>query len=144
MTSNYGVQRQPTRAIILLTKIKSTARRSTMRLSATTMRLGATTMAFFRKGEELEATDFENLPHDDPALVPPKLGFRNFDRVPRRRTPLVLAFLLLIATGVTAFGRDHFPEARAEAAQAATVVGAKAATGWAYVKQLVAGKHGAP
>jgi hypothetical protein len=71
---------------VLLTKIKTT-----------TTRLGSRTLAFFRKGDELEATEYEALPYDDPTLVPPKLGFRNFDRVPRNHAPLVITVLLVAA-----------------------------------------------
>ena len=71
---------RPSRRIVLLTKIKNT-----------TMGLGSRTMTFFRKGEELEATGYETLPYDDPTLVPPKLGFRDVDKVPRNRAPLVIA-----------------------------------------------------
>jgi hypothetical protein len=71
---------------VLLTKIKSTS-----------MRLGSRTLAFFRKGDELEATEFKALPYDDPTLVPPKLGFRDFDRVPRNHAPLVITVLLVAA-----------------------------------------------
>jgi len=84
MIPNSPVLRRPSRRIILLTKIKSRA-----------SSLGARTMSFFRKGEELEATEYENLPHDDPSLVPPKLGFRNFDSVPRNRAPLVITIVLI-------------------------------------------------
>ena len=54
---------RPSRRVILLTNIKRT-----------TMRLGAVTQAFFRKGEELEATGFENVPPDDPTLVLAEIG----------------------------------------------------------------------
>ena len=60
------------------------------------MGLGSRTMAFFRKGEELEATEYENLPYNDPSLVPPKLGFRDFDRVPRNYKPLAIAVVLIV------------------------------------------------
>ena len=93
MISNSDVVRPPSRRIVLLTRIKQT-----------TLRLGSRTQAFFRKGDELEATGFENLPHDDPTLVPPKLGFRSFDRVPRNRAPMLVAFLLLATAAVVAFG----------------------------------------
>jgi hypothetical protein len=55
-------------------------------------------MTFFRKGEELEATGFKALPYDDPTLVPPKLGFRSFDSIPRNRAPLVITVLLIAVT----------------------------------------------
>ena len=83
MISNPEVLRPPSRRIVLLTKLKNT-----------TMRLGSRTQAFFRRGDELEAAGYENLPHDDPTLVPPKLGFHSFDRVPRNRAPMLIAFLV--------------------------------------------------
>jgi hypothetical protein len=94
MVSNSDVSGRPSRRIVLLTKLKRT-----------TMRLGAMTQAFFVRGEQLEATGFENVPHDDPTLVPPKLGFRGFDRIPRNRAPLLIVFLLVAATLVGVVGR---------------------------------------
>ena len=93
MIPTSGGLQHPSRRIVLLTKIK-----------ATTTRLGSRTMAFFRKGEELEATEYEALPYDDPTLVPPKLGFRNFDRIPRNHTPLVIALLLVAAAALGVIG----------------------------------------
>jgi len=93
MIANSAVPRRPSRRIILLTKIKSRANS-----------LGARTMSFFRKGEELEATEYENLPHDDPTLVPPKLGFRNFDSVPRNRAPLVITIVLIAVAALGVVG----------------------------------------
>jgi hypothetical protein len=61
-------------------------------------------MAFFRKGEELEATEYENLPHDDPSLVPPKLGFRDFDSVPRNYKPLAITVVLIVVGVLGVFG----------------------------------------
>jgi hypothetical protein len=78
---------------VLLTKIKTT-----------TMRLGSRTLSFFRKGEELEATGYETLAYDDPMLVPPKLGFRNVDRVPRNRAPLVISILLVAVATLGVLG----------------------------------------
>jgi hypothetical protein len=83
----------PSRRIVLLTKIKNT-----------TKGLGSRTMAFFRKGDELEATGFKTLPYDDPMLVPPKVEFRGFDKIPRNRAPLVIAVLLIAVAAVGVFG----------------------------------------
>ena len=91
--SSHAPQR-PSRRIVLLTKIKNT-----------TTGLGARTMTFFRKGEELEATGYETLPYDDPTLVPPKLGFRDVDKVPRNRAPLVIAVVLVAVAALGVFGR---------------------------------------
>lgn len=85
---------RPSRRIVLLTKIKNT-----------TMGLGSRTMTFFRKGEELEATGYKTLPYDDPMLVPPKLGFRDVDKVPRNRAPFVIAVLLIAVAALIVFGR---------------------------------------
>jgi len=93
MIPNAPVLRRPSRGIVLLTKIKG---------RATT--LGSRTMAFFRKGEELEATEYENLPHDDPSLVPPELGFRDFDSVPRNYKPLAIAVVLIVVGVLGVFG----------------------------------------
>jgi hypothetical protein len=131
MTWNYSVQRPRARTIVLLTKIKSTAR------------LGANTLAFFRKGDDLEATEFENLPYNDPALVPPKLGFRNFDRIPRHRAPLLIVFLLVVATRLCVFGWNRVPEVRAETARVTSALGAKVSTGWDHLKQLVTSRRDA-
>ena len=85
MIPHSPVLRRPSRGIVLLTKIKGTA-----------MGLGWRTMSFFRKGEELEATQYASLPYDDPSLVPPELGFRDFDRVPRNYKPLAIAVVLIV------------------------------------------------
>jgi hypothetical protein len=98
---------------VLLTKIKTTA-----------AGLGSRTMAFFRKGEELEATGYENLPYNDPTLVPPKLGFRDFDRVPRNYAPLVLAVIL---TAVTALGVLGWRAARNDSRDTANVAASASA-----------------
>ncbi len=128
MASNSGVSEPPRRRIVLLTKVKST------------MRLGSTTLAFFRKGEDLEATQFKNLPHDDPALVPPKLGFRSFDRVPRHRAPLVIALLATAATAVCIVG---WPQVRGEGSRAAAVLRVKATGQWVRLKEFVASRRDA-
>jgi hypothetical protein len=125
MNSNSGVLRPRARAVVLLTKIKSTVRIG-----------GATTLAFFRRGDELEATEFENLPHDDPALVPPKLGFRNFERVPRRWAPLLFVFLV-VAAGLGAFAYHRVPEVRNQTARVGAALGATLSDGWVHLKELV-------
>ena len=80
----------------MLTKIKTTA-----------TGLGSRTMSFFRKGEELEASEYETLPYNDPMLVQPKLGFRSFDSVPRNHTPLVLAVVLVAVTALIGWRAAH-------------------------------------
>jgi hypothetical protein len=93
MIAGPNVPRQQSRRIVLLTKIKTRA-----------AGLGSKTMAFFRKGEELEATGYKNLPYNDPTLVPPKLGFTSFDSVPRNYTPLVLAIVVLAVAALSVLG----------------------------------------
>ncbi|HXJ20465.1 MAG TPA: hypothetical protein VMT03_09540, partial [Polyangia bacterium] len=94
-TISYGGEaREPTRRILLLTKLKRTS-----------MRMGAVTQSFFTKGDELAATEFENLPHDDPMLVPPKLGFRSFDRIPRHRGRVAFVLVLIAAATLIVLDR---------------------------------------
>jgi hypothetical protein len=102
------------------------------------------TQAFFRKGDELEATGFENLPHDDPTLVPPKLGFRSFDRVPRNRAPMLIAFLLFATVAVVAFGWLSARDLPHGSARVATALRAKATSEWVRWKTLVGSRHAAP
>ena len=132
MISTSGVPRRVSRRVVLLTKIKRT-----------TMRLGSTTVAFFRRGEELEATGYENLPPDDPTLVPPKLGFRNFDRVPRNRVPLLLASLFFLAAAVTVLGWRSVRRLPGQAVQAATSLRDPASSEWGRLKTAVRATPGA-
>jgi hypothetical protein len=133
MIPNSDVLRQPSRRVVLLTKLKQT-----------TMRLGSRTQAFFRKGDELEASGFENLPHDDPALVPPKLGFRSFDRVPRNRAPLLIALLLGAAAVLIVFERHSVRDVPAQAARVATSARIKASSEVVRLKAFVGSTVAAP
>jgi len=134
MMSNSQVPARPSRRVILLTNIKRT-----------TMRLGAVTQAFFRKGEELEATGFENVPPDDPTLVPPKLGFRSFDRVPRRWTPILLAVLSIAAVTLGVFEWHSIREAPVRPGGVGDAVRATATDDWDRLKSFVRARaaHGA-
>ena len=115
--------RKPSRQIVLLTKIKTA-----------TMGVGARTLGFFRKGEELEATGFETLPFDDPMLVPPKLGFRGFDKVPRNHAPLVITVLLIAVGALTVFGWRSVRNVPNHTAGVATSVPSKAPGDWSRPK----------
>ncbi len=130
MIPNPDVLPQPSRRIVLLTKLKNT-----------TMRLGSRTQAFFRRGDELEATGFENLPHDDPTLVPAKLGFRSFDRVPRNRAPMLIALLLLATVAVLAFGWLAARDIPPGTGRIVTSLRAKASSEWVRLKTLVASRQ---
>ena len=129
MISNPDVLPQPSRRVVLLTRIKNS-----------TMRLGSKTQAFFRRGDELEATGFENLPHDDPTLIPPKLGFRSFDRVPRHRAPMLIAFLLFATVAVVAFGWLSARDLPHGSARVATSLRTKASSELVRLKTLVGAK----
>ena len=131
MISNSDVVQRPSGRVVLLTRIKST-----------TLRLGTMTQAFFRRGEELEATGFENLPHDDPTLVPPKLGFRSFDRVPRHRAPMLIAFLLVATVTVLVFGWLSARDLPHGTARVATSIRARASSEWVRFKAFVGSKSG--
>ena len=131
--SDSNVRPEPSRRIVLLTRVKKT-----------TTRLGSMTLAFFRRGEELEATGFETVPHDDPSLVPPKLGFRSFDRVPRNRVPMLIALLLLATTAVLVFGWLSARDIPHGTARVAASLRAKTSAEWVRVKAFVASWHSAP
>jgi hypothetical protein len=131
--AHMSIPQQPSRRIVLLSKLKTT-----------TMRLGARTQAFFRKGDQLEATGFENLPHDDPTLVPPKLGFRGFDRVPRNRAPILIALLLVAAAAVAAFRWGAVHDVPHGTARVASSVGTKVSSEWDRLKAMVRSRRAAP
>jgi hypothetical protein len=133
MIAGSNVPPRPSRRIVLLTKIKTTA-----------AGLGSRTLSFFRKGEELEATEYKSLPYDDPMLVTPKLGFRSFDRVPRNRTPLVLAVVLIAATALSVFGWRAVRKLPRETANVAASVHGKASGEWGRLKTFVGSGQSAP
>ena len=126
MISSSQIPARPSRRIVLLTKIKRT-----------TMHLGSVTQAFFRKGEELEATGFENVPPDDPTLVPPKLGFRSFDRIPRRWAPILIAVFSIAAVALGVFEWRAIREAPGGSAGVARSVRATAAGDWNRLEAFV-------
>ena len=121
------------RRVLLLTKIKTT-----------TTGLGSRTMAFFRKGDELEATGFKALPYDDPTLVPPKLGFRGFDKIPRNRAPLVITVVLIALAVVGVFGRRSVRNIPDQTAGIATSVGSKASGEWVRLKTFAGARQSKP
>jgi hypothetical protein len=133
MISNPDGPRQPSRRIVLLSRLKKT-----------TMRLGSLTQAFFMKGDRLEASGFENLAHDDPTLVPPRLGFRGFDRIPRNRGPILLALLVIVAAGLSVFGWHSVRDVPNRTARVATSVRTKASGELVRLKAFVAARHDAP
>ena len=133
MIPTSNIPPRPSRRIVLLSKLKTT-----------TLRFRSVTGAFFRKGDELEATGFESLPHDDPTLAPPKLGFRSFDRVPRNRGPLLIAILLLSGTAVGVLGWRSVRHLPNETARVATSLRGKASGEWVRLKASVGSRPAAP
>ncbi len=117
----------------MLTKIKST-----------TKGLGSRTMAFFRKGEELEATGYQTLPYDDPTLVAPKLGFSGFDKIPRRRSPLLITVLLIAVAALGVFAWRAVRDNPDQTAGVVTSVRSKASGDWARLKTFVGARQSAP
>ena len=105
------------------------------------MRLGSMTQTFFRRGDELEATGFENLPHDDPTLVPAKLGFRSFDKVPRNRAPMLIALLVVATAMVGLFGWLSDRDLPHGSARVATALRAKASTEWLRLEAFVGSRR---
>jgi hypothetical protein len=72
------------------------------------------TQSFFARGEEQEATGYENLAPDDPLLVPREVEFDSFDKIPRRRGSLfaiAVSALVLAAIGFVTWRscRRHRP-----------------------------------
>ena len=108
------------------------------------MRLGSMTQAFFRRGDELEATGFENVPHDDPTLVPAKVAFRGFDKVPRNRAPMRVALLLVATAMVGLFGWLSARDLPHGSARIATSLRAKASTEWVRLATRVGLRRPAP
>ena len=129
--ANPGATPEPVRRIVLLTKLKRT-----------TLRLGAVTQAFFRKGDELAASEFENVPHDDPMLVPRKLGFRTFDRVPRRRAPVAVALLLLASIAAIVLGWRSIRDLPARTGPAARSLASEISFEWVRLKAFVGSRWG--
>lgn len=131
MIPNQGSVRPPGRTIVLLTTLKRAS-----------LRLGTVSQAFFRKGEELEAVQFENLPHDDPMLVPPRLGFRSFDRVPRYRGRMLIALLLVAVAAVALVRWRSVGDFRSDTRRVAASVRATASNGWNRLMALVGASSG--
>jgi hypothetical protein len=70
------------------------------------MGAGAVTQSFFAKGEEQEATGYKDVMLDDAASgASADLGFDSFDKIPRRRRPLIMVagFLSLLVMGFLAW-----------------------------------------
>ena len=133
MIPSPDAPKRPSRRIVLLTKIKTT-----------TVGFGSRTMAFFRKGDELEATGFQTLPHDDPTLVPPKLGFRGFDKVPRNRAPLVITVLLIAVAALGVFAWRAVRSNPDQTAGVAASVRSKVSGEWVRLKTFVGSRQSTP
>jgi hypothetical protein len=62
------------------------------------MRLASLSQRFFSKGEEQEANGYQNVVLEpDDALSAPDLEFDSFDKIPRRRRPLLTITALLVS-----------------------------------------------
>ena len=117
----------------MLTKIKNT-----------TMGLGSRTLTFFRKGDELESTGFKALPYDDPTLVPPKLEFSGFDKIPRKRAPLVITVLLIAVAAVGVFAWRAVRRNPDQTAGVAASVRSQASADWVRLKTFVKARQSPP
>jgi hypothetical protein len=74
-------------------------------------KMGPVTQSFFARGEEQEATGYENLAADDPVLQPPELEFDSFDKIPRKRGSwfaLGISLMVLLAVGFVTWRSFHF------------------------------------
>jgi len=66
------------------------------------MKLASLSQRFFSKGEEQEANGYEGVILDD-ELTPPDAEFDSFDRIPRRRRPLLAITALLVSLPVIGY-----------------------------------------
>jgi hypothetical protein len=103
-------------------------------------RPGSLTQSFFARGEEQEATEYENLPIDDPTLTPPPLEFDSFDKIPRRRGSwfaIAVSMLVLVALGFVTWRSFRYlsKPGTSVAAASRAMVQAPAATPPATVNQ---------
>jgi hypothetical protein len=89
-----------------------TRKSATVRGRAITLtKPGSVTQNFFARGEEQEATGYENLAVDDPILAPPALEFDSFDKIPRRRGSwfaVAVSTLVVAAIGFVTWRSFHF------------------------------------
>ena len=68
------------------------------------MRLASLSQRFFSKGEEQEANGYQNVVLEpDDALSAPDLEFDSFDKIPRRRRPLLTIAALLVSLPVVGY-----------------------------------------
>jgi hypothetical protein len=67
------------------------------------MRVATLSQRFFSKGEEQEANGYKGVILDDDAPPSPELEFDSFDRIPRRRRPLLAITALLVSLPVIGF-----------------------------------------
>lgn len=83
--------------------------------------MGPVTKRFFAEGDEQEATEYEHVDLSGGALDAPKIEFDSFDKVPRKRRPLVAVvsiLSLLIVGGVAWKGGRRLPRVRSWVAAA--------------------------
>ncbi len=113
--------------------------RRTMRLTAParppaespTLRPASLTQDFFLKGEEQEANGYENVVLEEPVSAP-DLKFASFDKIPRRRRPLIVVavFFSFFALGAVAWktGRAFSKQGSVKLAAQAMVTAQPAAS----------------
>ncbi len=79
-------------------------------ITVPTMKAGPLTQSFFARGEEQEASGYQNLAMDDPVLDPAALEFDSFDKIPRKRGSwfaLGISTVVLLAVGVVTWRSFH-------------------------------------
>ncbi|MEO5768102.1 MAG: hypothetical protein ABIS92_07095 [Polyangia bacterium] len=96
-----------------------------------TMRVGSTTQRFFAEGEKHEAAEWQDtvLPPDDAPDVDPEVQFDSFDKIPKKRSPVITAaaiggcLLIGSAAWAMAFGLLRTGHSVRESASALTNAG---------------------
>ncbi len=66
--------------------------------------IGPTTERFFLEGEAHEANNYEDVILDVDDAEPPKVEFKSFDKIPRKRSPILVLFMLAFVGGVGVLG----------------------------------------
>jgi hypothetical protein len=72
------------------------------------------------------------------------LGFRSFERVPRNRAPLLIAFLMIAVTAVSVYGWHWVSHVPGKAARVASSLRGKASSEWVRLKAFGESRNSSP
>jgi hypothetical protein len=85
-----------------VTPIGGIANESSKGAEAPSKRLGETTLEFFKEGEQHEAAEWTDvqLPPDDEPEKDPKIKFKSFDKIAKKRSSTVVLLVLTVGLAV--------------------------------------------